>query len=177
MSREFPVTTNICKSLNGRWTTTYHWTKMVKRNIRLQFRSGSVDVRVQQFTNVPTIIWICCQVIRKAFTCSYAFERAMIFVVNEKRCDYWCRKMFLKNSHKVSIHQFSVCRSEQTARLRGPTILSDGRNQNKCENENKTEERHSREDEWLVWKAQKSTKISLAALKQLVLSIYQTVFF
>ena len=138
---------------NGRWTKTYQSTKMVKRNIRLKFRSGSVHVRVQQFTNVPTIIWICCQVIRKAFTCSYAFERAMIFVVNEKRCDYWCRKMFLKNSHKVSIHQFSVSRSEQTARLRGPTILSNGRNQNKCENENKAEERHSREDWWFGLKS------------------------
>ena len=54
--------------------------------------------------------------------------------------------MFLNNSHEVSINKFSVSRSEQIAKLRGPTILSNGRNQNKCENENKAEERHSRED-------------------------------
>ena len=138
---------------NGRWTKTYQSTKMVKRNIRLKFRSGSVHVRVQQFTNVPTIIWICRQVIGKTFTFSYAFERAKIFVLNEKRCDNWCREMFLNNSHKVSVHKFSVSRSEQTARLSGPTILSNGRNQNKCENENKAEERHSREDWWFGLKS------------------------
>ena len=59
---------------------------------------------------------------------------------------HYARKMFMSNSHKVSVHKFSVSRSEQIARLRGPTILSDGRNQNKCENENKAEERYIRED-------------------------------